>query len=91
MKARFLKSFNPKHSAETLCTNLQDITQKYGDSVFAYFPKNIEAFKRFMSAKPDDLPQAVAAINKHKEDCIAADWSMTHYFQTQLFIDSLKY
>jgi hypothetical protein len=53
--------------------------------------KNIETFKRFMSAKSDNMAQAMATVHEPNEDWIAADRSMTNYLKTQLFIASLKY
>jgi hypothetical protein len=51
VKSSFLHSFDCKHSAKTACANLQEITQKSGDSMFTYFSKNIVTFKLFMFAK----------------------------------------
>jgi hypothetical protein len=78
-----LKNFDAKHSVKLIFANLQDLTQKQGYSILHYFSKNIKTFKRLMSAKTDDMPQNMAAINDLKSDCwIAIDWSITHYFQT---------
>jgi len=67
VKASFLCSFDAKHSAKTVCANLQDLTQKSGDSIFTYFSRNFETFKHFMSAKDDDNLQNIAAYNKLRE------------------------
>ncbi len=50
-----------KHSTKTVYANLQDLTQKPGEGIYAYFAKNIETFKRFMASKPENMPQNVAA------------------------------
>jgi hypothetical protein len=89
VKASFLKSFEPKYSAKTVCANLQDLNQKSCKGVFAYL-KNIEAFKQFMATKPDKMPQAVAAMDNHKSDWIATERSMMQHFQTQLFIACIQ-
>ncbi len=59
VKASFLQSFKPKHSAKTICSNLQDLTQKPRESIYIDSPGNIKMFKRFMASKPDMMPQAV--------------------------------
>jgi len=43
-----------------------------------------------MAAKPNNMPQAVATVDNHKNDWIAADISMNQYFQMQLFITGLQ-
>jgi len=41
IKRRFLKSFDPKHSDKTVCTNLQDLVQKYGEKVTTASPTTL--------------------------------------------------
>jgi hypothetical protein len=53
VKASFLRSFEQKYSAMTVCAILQDLTQKPGEAVFTYFACNVETFKRIMASWPD--------------------------------------
>jgi hypothetical protein len=42
VNAIFLCSFELKHSANTVCANLQDLTRKSGESIYIYFAKNVK-------------------------------------------------
>ena len=67
VKACIICSFKPKHSAKTLCCNLQDLMQKPRESVYVYFAQNIKVFMRFMASKLDTMPQAVVANDVSKK------------------------
>jgi hypothetical protein len=90
IKASFPRYFKPKHPAKTVCSNLQDLTQKPQQGVYVYFAKNIEMFKRFMGNKHDTMPQVVSGNNVSKKTWTDFEKSLTHYFKIQLFIAGLQ-
>jgi hypothetical protein len=89
IKTSFLKFFNSEHSAKTICTNFQDLTQKPGESVHDYFSQNLETFKRFMSSKLSKMPSTISTDNGKKETWLQTKEILGEYFQMQLFIARL--
>jgi hypothetical protein len=56
-----------KHSAKTICSNFQDLTQRPGEGVYLYFACNVETFKGLISSNSNDILQAIRADDDQKK------------------------
>jgi hypothetical protein len=72
-----------------MCANSQDMMQKPREAVFTHFARNVETFKQFMASKPDDTPQATAAISNQKQTFDNLARNSGQFFQTQMYIAGL--
>lgn len=52
VKTAFLKYYEPKYSATTTCSNLQDLHQKPGEPVHRYYLRLFDALEKFKETQP---------------------------------------
>jgi len=52
VKTAFLKYYEPKYTASTTCSNLQDLYQKPGEPVHRYYLRLFDALEKFRETQP---------------------------------------
>jgi hypothetical protein len=70
-------------------SNFQDLMQRPREGVCLYFIQNVETFKRFMSSKPDHMPQAIRADDEQKKIWKDTEVTLGQFCQNLLFIAGL--
>jgi len=95
VKKEFLKSYAPRFTARTTCTNFQELIQKQGEVVHDYYLRVTEAFKRMSEAQPEAI-RTVRADHGAATAAQAAAVKLEgikdteRFFKHQLFIAGLR-
>ena len=96
VKTAFLRSYEPKYTAKTTCSNLHELVQRQGEGAHDYYLRIIDTYERMCECRPDALndyegvpPNAVAAADARliKMQGIR---DAERFFKHQLFLAGLK-
>jgi len=95
VKANFLRTYAPKFTARTTCTNFQELVQKQGEAVHDYYLRVTESFRHMCEAKPaviNDVRAERGTATAEQATAIKKEGIVDteRFFKHQLFIAGLK-
>jgi len=96
VKTAFLRSYEPKYTAKTTCSNLHELVQRQGEGAHDYYLRIIDTYERMCECRPDNLnnyegvpPNAIAEADARTIK-MQGIRDAERFFKHQLFLAGLK-